>query len=315
MEGARDHGRLGGLFLVRPSFEQTPSREFSASAFDEHAADVERRLRLTSRALELRPSETAASEKAISAFRGCPVVIVPGAFHREYPKHGANGERLEAAMRELGFSTQRVELPSFCSVQSSAKLIADWLSGFPGGPVLLLSLSKGGTDTLESFAELERRGIAPESRVRLWISIGGLLFGTPAVDAIKRERLRYLYVRWLFHRRGYALDDLGTLSRSARACTARQILERLTVPSYHVVGFPRYADLSSNMARRSARRTWEYGASDGGGIPLDDYLSYRGTLVPAFGQDHYFRNLPVREVIATILSEEASKGLEHRNRC
>jgi len=251
--------------------------------------------------------------ESFSKLRNLKVVLVPGAFHREYPQHRGDGEFICSAIRELGLDITRIDLPSFCSVDRAAEFIWDWFRNYSGEPVMLVSLSKGGADTLAFFSLLESKGIAVEKYCRSWVSICGLLRGTAVVEALRCERARYLLIRLLFKWFRYSISDLDSLSRAGFNERGERALAKLSIPSYHVVGVPRFSELSSRFARRAARRVWALGdsqgrASDGGGILLSDYLTYPGKVIAVYGQDHYFKELCVKQVLAIVLQQESARG-------
>ena len=87
-------------------------------------------------------------------------------------------------------------------------------------------------------------------------------------------------------------------------------LEALPFPSYHILGFPHYDDLSSSLARRAAKRLMPLGASDGGGILLAEASRYPGLVVPLLGQDHYLHGVSAESLLWGILGvlEESHVG-------
>ena len=116
------------------------------------------------------------------------VVIVPGAFYREFAHTGADGRAVRTEAEALGFATDLVPLVSLGSLRTNARILCDWLAGDRRENLVLVSLSKGGADVKMALAE---PGAAKLFRkVAFWINLSGLLHGTPLVAWLFSRRLR-----------------------------------------------------------------------------------------------------------------------------
>lgn len=241
------------------------------------------------------------------------LLLVPGAFAREYPRHDAAGKGIIQAAKALGLNAQSVPMPSFCSVSAGAAFIRDFLSAWPGGPVILVSLSKGATDTMHFlYDEIGAAGTDHASlnllpRIRAWVTISGLPGGTHLVSALQRERVRYLACRALLKCYGYKTEDLLSLDSKLNQAKWTEVSAHLSIPSFHLVSFPSYNNLSSPLARRSVRRLWPWGVSDGGGVLLQEVLDYPGTILPLPDYDHYLHKTPVIKLLDAVISTVKAK--------
>lgn len=237
--------------------------------------------------------------RLFAAARGVPrterLLIVPGAFYKEYPRHGADGERLLHAAASLGMTAERVPTPSLCSIERGQELIARAVAT-TSEPVVIVSLSRGSLDVARCLASGDRRIVR---RVAGWISISGIVMGTPLVNLLEGTIVRRRIVRMLLERKGYRYNDLLDLAWRPMNGAGTQAAKDVTngIPVLHIAGIPSWNQLSSRLARRTARRLRRFGASDGGGVILRDLLRFPGAVVPIAGQDHYLRDVDAADLL------------------
>lgn len=225
------------------------------------------------------------------------LALIPGAFYKEFPKHGADGTRIVLAAKDLGMPIHRLPFPSFCGVSEGAKRIAEWLKVWKGPPLVVISLSKSALDMREFFSNPKNKSLF--YKIRAWVSVSGIIQGTPLVDILERSLLRKYLVRFYFALKTYSYPGLLELSYSAPNIECSNSLE-LPFPSYHIVGFPSLENLSSRLSRRSTKRLASYGVSDGGGILLKDTISYPGIVIPLLGYDHFLQGISEVQLLQGI---------------
>ncbi|HEY8668881.1 MAG TPA: hypothetical protein VIL86_19695 [Tepidisphaeraceae bacterium] len=218
------------------------------------------------------------------------LVIMPGAFHRHHDHTGADGACLLTAAAALGWPCPRVvDVPSLGSLQDNAAALIEHLRRAcpPGcGRIVLASLSKGSADVAVAL----RHPDAPEAfaHVRGWVSLSGLLFGTPLVQWLRRSRLRMAGVHLSLWMKGLRFGPVQELRHD------RQTLDTgPPVPSHfraiHVFGFPLRRHLRHPWAPKGYERLAPLGPNDGGGILLADALRVPGCVYPVWGADHYLK--------------------------
>ncbi|HET9301109.1 MAG TPA: hypothetical protein VFO11_14255 [Candidatus Polarisedimenticolaceae bacterium] len=227
-----------------------------------------------------------------AADHSCPpadvtLAIVPGAFYREHPGTGADGRVVRAQAERAGWTTTLVPLASLGSLQENARLLVDWLLARRGSRLVLVSLSKGGSD-IKAALVLPEAGAA-FADVAGWINLCGILHGTPMADWLLSSSPAAVLNR-LYHRlRGRRLDFLHDLRRGA----GLPLDGALRLPSHlrmiSVIGFPLREHLSNGLARRCHRRLAPLGPNDGCVI-LADYGPLPGWIYPLWGADHYLRS-------------------------
>lgn len=215
------------------------------------------------------------------------LVIVPGAFYREHPHSGADGRMVRAEAERLGWPIDLIPVVSTGSVLENARAICRWLGEQRAARIVLVSLSKGGSDVKLA---LRQPGAGDAfQHVVAWINLCGILSGTPMADWMLSRHpgavLNRLYYRVL----GVSLEFLRDLRREP-GC----LLEpELKIPAHllllSIVGFPQRRHLTSAMARRCHKRLGSYGPNDGV-IVLADACALPGLIYPVWGADHYLRS-------------------------
>ena len=233
------------------------------------------------------------------------VVIVPGAFHEEYPHTGADGARMVKLANSLGWPAERVPLPSLAPMARNAAAIADFLMTRAPGPIILVSLSKGGADVRAAFA---RPDAATALRtVRGWLNLSGILTGTPLVGWLRARPLRCCGVRLLLRLRQQRFAVLDELRRGVGSPLDGPVRIPKRVNVIHVYGFPLVSNLSDAWARRGHARLAPLGANDGGGILLADVARLPGDIYPVWGADHYLRpSWDISPLLTRLLQEAAA---------
>jgi hypothetical protein len=226
--------------------------------------------------------------------------IVPGAFYRERPETGADGQRLATIGARLGCRLERIPVASFGSLAENARTLCDWLAARPDETFVLVSLSKGTLDVRRALAELDA-GWAFRN-VTAWVNLSGLFQGTALIDWLARRRLRrlviWLYCWWL----GYRFATLAELERRPADLRADRFKLPMHMRVLHVIGFPLRQNLSSSLARRAFARLEPFGPNDGGGNLLSDVAGWPGIVYPVWGTDHYLQaSWDIDDLIACVL--------------
>jgi hypothetical protein len=224
------------------------------------------------------------------------VVIVPGAFYREFPQSGADGKLIRMEAERLGFATDLVPLMSLGSLQTNVGILRDWLERDWRGNLILVSLSKGGAEVKMALGE--PHSAQTFAKVAFWVNLSGLLQGTPLVSWLLSSRLRTLWFRLLFWWRGYDFSVIPELDRGPGTPLDREFRVPNHMRAIHVVGFPLAGHLTNSLARRCYRRIRAWGPNDGAGIILADVCRLPGLIYPVWGADHYLR--PAGRDIASI---------------
>lgn len=251
----------------------------------------------------IRRIEEACKQPASKAWRSDAIlVIVPGAFYRENPGSGADGHVLREQAEALGCPTDLVPLASTGSLKENARILCDWLAAQPPRPIVLASLSKGGAEVKMALAEPDADRAF--ENVRVWISLCGILDGTPMAEWLLSpwnpgavlSRLYY----WLRRQPTGFLPEV-------RYGPGQTLDFPLRLPAHvrliSVVGFPLREHLDRGISRRCHRRLTPLGPNDGG-LVLADVCALPGLVYPIWGADHYLQpKSGVNELVAAILQD------------
>jgi hypothetical protein len=229
------------------------------------------------------------------------VAVAPGAFYREYPATGGDGQRILDVAERLGLRAERIPLASFGTLQKNALALAHWLRHHAGERMILVSLSKGGADVKTALAAVDAEAVFRP--VHAWLNFSGILDGTALANWLLARRVRTWLVKLLCWWRGYDFGLIEDIQRGPGHALAQPLRLPSHVRAVHVVGFPLEKHLSSPLARRAYGRLAPLGPNDGGGNLLADVAGWPGTVWPIWGADHYFHpeRVATDELLANLL--------------
>lgn len=221
------------------------------------------------------------------AFKSYLLVFAPGYAYKKDQTTGADFARQRRLLTQEGFQTLLVETDELGSVEDNAVIVADELVrlGKQHNKVILVSTSKAGPEV--ALALGERLPAAALGHVQAWISIGGLLRGSPYADRWlpwPKSWLAYLAFRFEGLHPG-VIRNLSTPVRSAA-------FARLSFPAHilmlQYVGVPLSGHIDSSVSGRY-RALQPFGPNDGLTL-LADELVPGGIVVTDVGLDHYYRD-------------------------
>lgn len=232
-------------------------------------------------------SDRAAEVDGIDALRRATVLFVPGFAWKSYPETGADFARQRALLARLGVENALLEIDENGRVDANARAIADALRrwGRERTRLLVVSTSKGGPETALALGGL----LAPAETapVRGWVSVGGLLRGSPYADRALAG-IRKLFARIVLGFQGLSPHVVPDLATGVR----RAAFDRLALPAATVkvafVGAPLSSTVSAD-ARGRFETLAPLGPNDGLTL-LADELIPGGLALVELGLDHYFRD-------------------------
>lgn len=211
------------------------------------------------------------------------VAIVPAACYREFPRIGGDGALVRRVAGEFGLATEVAPLLSRGTVRDNVEILRRWLREHSAEHLVLVSLSKGGSDLRMAF-EAEP---ALATRVSAWVQICGLIHGTPLVDARVRPRtLPHLAEKAVMNAAGVG-RTLWELTHAPGSLLAAPAVAPPGLPVINVVACP----LAEHVGPRIRRRYHELaplGPNDGSTL-VADALVRPGFVYPVLGADHYFQ--------------------------
>jgi len=215
------------------------------------------------------------------------LVIIPAAFYRENPRAGGDGRVVRAQAERLGWSVDSIPLASDGSVLTNARTIRDWLGAQSGSRMVLVSLSKGGSDVKLALslpgAERAFRQVA------CWLNLCGILNGTPLSDWLLSWQVEAAFSRLYYHLLGVSVDFVRDLRREPGGPLDCELLLPPHLQLISIVGFPLRRHMTSGLGRRCYDRVACHGPNDGV-IVLSDVSAQPGLIYPIWGADHLLRS-------------------------
>ncbi len=238
------------------------------------------------------------------------IAFVPGYAYKRDPTTGADFAQQRRLMTEAGFKNVLIETDELATVDTNAKIVASEILRLneEHRRIILVSTSKGGTEVALAIGKL----LPPErlEGVQAWISIGGLLRGTPSADQALQWPKSWLVRAAFFFtgHRGEVIEDLNTKKR-------REVFAQLEFPgdmlTLQYVGAP----LSGQIAEYAQGRYDDLknlGPNDGLTL-LADELVDGGIVITDIGLDHYYLD-PEIDLKTFALASVVLDLLEGRDR-
>ena len=164
------------------------------------------------------------------------VAVVPGAFYREHPETGADGQVMRDEAARHGCQAELIPTKSIGTPAENGRIICDWLANQCDSKIILASLSKGGADVKMALKEPD----APKAfqNVVAWLNVGGVLDGSPMAEwLLSRKLLTQLY-RTIFWLRGQDFHFVRELDRRPGCSLDFKLQVPELMRIIHVVGFP-----------------------------------------------------------------------------
>jgi hypothetical protein len=235
------------------------------------------------------------------------ILFVPGWFYRAHPENGGDFRTQREQLGTLGFDTRLADIDENGTVEENAVVVAKLVRALrlEERRVILVSASKSGPEVGVALGRL----LEPDevSHVLAWVSIGGVVRGSPLADTALEPRLCW-FVESHFARQGFDLDGLASLQTSKRRAEA----DRMTFPDHLLrlsyIGVPLSGDVGKR-ARSTYRRLRHDGPNDGLTLLVDELIP-GGLAIVEPGSDHYFkrpdqpqRTLALLTVVLTRIGE------------
>jgi len=235
--------------------------------------------------------------------------FVPGLFYDSRPENGAAMTITRDVLDARGFTTYLVPTGETSSVEQGARVLADYLreARKSGRKIILTSASKGGADVAYALGHLLKGENL--DHVHGWVSIGGVLRGTPLADIglTFPSNLLLALTGWAHGTSLAVARDLSTPVGIPRAESC-QLPEHIQV--LHYIGVPLSGTVSSKV-RGNYDSMRPYGPNDGVTLLADEILP-QGHVVLAIGADHRFvdprtdlKTLTLASLIVELVDEAA----------
>lgn len=235
------------------------------------------------------------------------IAFIPGYAYKKNPETGADFARQRDILRQRGFATTLIETDEFGEVEKNVDVIADAVRRYAdsGEKVILVSTSKGGAEVALALGDLSPKESA---NVKAWVSVGGLLRGSPTADRSLRWPGRWLAELTLLIR-GHRPGIIKNLSTKVR----RSVFDSLELPRHilmvQYVGVPLSGQITESVRERY-EQLCRLGPNDGLTL-LADELVPGGVVVTEIGLDHYYKD-PIIELKTIALAYVVLEEVERR---
>lgn len=262
---------LATLYLVDRLYRDERNARFQR-AFHEQLA----RIRAQGGAVAL-PSE----------YRRYLMVFVPGYAYALDRTTGADLGRQRDLFERAGFDTVLIETDELGNVEPNAKIVAEQILRLSaqGRPIVLVSASKGGA---EAALALGRELTPAQARqVRAWVSIGGLLRGSPYADWASQWPRKWL-AGAAFLWRGLKPRVIRNLTTEKRRAVFDDLAFSPHTLMLQYVGAPLSGHIEKGVRGRY-KVIKKIGPNDGLTLLLDEIIA-GSAVITDIGLDHYYRD-------------------------
>ncbi len=222
-----------------------------------------------------------------TALKKYHIVFVPGLGYKEDTTTGADFAHQRKLLKQYEISNELIETEEWGLSDANAQIIAYQLKSINDNHdnILVVSASKGGLETAIALGKiLEPNEI---KNIKSWISVGGILRGSPIADNYLKAP-KCWFAEFMLWTKGKKIDIVKDLSYEMRKAE----FEKLKIPDQinviHYVGAPLATNISKEIKSRYCSMN-AFGPNDGL-TPLADEITANGFVVSELGLDHYYRD-------------------------
>ncbi len=215
------------------------------------------------------------------------VLFIPGLAYKEDTTTGANFAQQIKLLNSIGVDNELIETEEWGLVEDNAQLIVNRLKQLSSAhdKIVLVSASKGGLETSLALGKYLDADIA--SSIQAWVSVGGILRGSPIADQSLKFPKSFL-TRILLWKRGLKFDLVHDMSYVRRTKTYTDLKFPSHLKIIHFVGIPLSTQISKDIKSRYCSMR-HLGPNDGL-TPIADEITDQGIVISELGLDHYYRD-------------------------
>ena len=216
------------------------------------------------------------------------VAFVPGFAWKEDVTTGADFDRQRRLLKSLEIEHCLIETDEWGLADTNAKFIANQLVHLnkKNQKIILVSASKGGLETSIALGKYVNHESI--NHLKYWISVGGILQGSPLADAYLNG-YKYWFAKFMLWWKKKDRDFLKDISHDLRKETFKNLRFPKNVQRIHFVGIPESNAIGERIKKRYLSMVKNYGPNDGL-TPLAEELTEGGIVIPEIGLDHYFQH-------------------------
>lgn len=252
---------------------------------------------------KIAPTQTLPDE--CSDLKNYLVVFVPGLAYREDRTTGADFERQIQLLSAAGIPSLLIETDEWGFSENNAYIVAQKLRELNAAHkrILLVSASKGGLEVAIALGKILGPDEVPH--LKAWVSVGGILRGSPVADQYLRFPKCWLAEAQLFFK-GKDINTVRDISHKRRSAEFPELRFPEHLLKIQFVGAPLATQIS-----REIRARWcsmRHIAPNDGLTTLPDQIISGSLIVSEPGLDHYFRDQAI-DVKTLALACVAEKRL------
>ena len=216
------------------------------------------------------------------------VAFVPGFAWKEDTTTGADFGRQRSLLKNIGIEHCLLETDEWGLADDNAKFIANQLEILNKNhpKIILVSASKGGLES--SIALGKYANHSNIKNLKHWISVGGILQGSPLADAYQ-SGYKYWFAKFMLWWKKKDPDFLKDISYKLRKETFKDLAFSDHIQRIHFVGIPESTAIGERIKKRYLSMVKNYGPNDGL-TPIAEELTEGGIVIPEIGLDHYFQH-------------------------
>lgn len=214
------------------------------------------------------------------------IVIIPGALYVERPDIGGDGRLVREVSASFGWRTDLIPVVSVGPIAENARRICDWLAQHADEKIILISLSKGGSDLKMAFNSPNASDLF--RNVFAWVNVCGPLNGSRMANWILASQLRTQVTRLQYKLQRRDFRFVTDLQHGVHSLLDFPLQLPPHLKMMSMIGFPLRAHFSTPFSRFCQRSLAKWGPNDGT-ISLSDLRDWPGEIYPVWGMDHYFR--------------------------
>jgi len=215
------------------------------------------------------------------------VAFVPGLAYKQDTTTGANFSRQRRLLTTSGVANELIETGEWDLADDNASTVSKRLRELSEihEKIIVVSASKGGLETAIALGKI----LKPEETksIKAWISVGGILRGSPIADNYLTAP-KCWFAEFMLWTKGKKIDIVQDMSYKQRTEDFKELHFPDNMKIIHFVGAPMATQIDKEIKSRYCSMS-RFGPNDGL-TPLADEVTENGIVVSEIGLDHYFRD-------------------------
>jgi hypothetical protein len=240
--------------------------------------------------------------------RGYKILFIPGFHYLSDPASGADFSNQRQLMRELGLNVQLAATEEDGTIEENAEIIGRIVrsESRSHSKLILVSTSKAGPETALALGRI----LQPDetTSVKAWLSVGGLIGGTPLADRVTTWPKSWIsHIIFSLEKTDFRSVPGLTTSACRKRMRSIRLPHKILIVQY--VAAPLSGDIADDVRGRYTYLR-KYGPNDGLTL-LADELMPNGITIIEMSFDHFYRDPEINlksMAVANLVADELSTG-------